>query len=125
MWTCVADQDQKELDVKEVLCKILECKGSTLEQAQSQLREKLAGERYLLVLDDVWTEDRFQWRDLVKYLVGGLKGSWIMVTTRSHKTATIVDGEVYELQGLSKEYSWSLFEQSAFSSDELSNPPTS
>ncbi|XP_056694234.1 putative disease resistance protein RGA3 isoform X3 [Spinacia oleracea] len=123
-WTCVSDQDQKDMDVKEILCKILEENNanSTMNKVQSQLKEKLSGEKYLLVLDDVWTEKRHQWCDLANYFAGGESGSCILVTTRSHKTATIVGGSIYELQGLSEENSWRLFERAAFASDH-SKPP--
>ncbi|KAL2920499.1 putative disease resistance protein RGA1 [Bienertia sinuspersici] len=99
MWTCVADQDQKQLDVKGILRMILASVDnnlnldSTLDQIQSQLLHKLAGRKYLLVLDDVWTENRTQWGELVKYLNGGETGSWILVTTRSQKTAIVVDDQ--------------------------------
>lgn len=124
IWTCVSDEDQKELDVKLVICKILGQNydsGSTMEEVQNQLREKLQGKKYLLVLDDVWTEKHIQWRDLVKYLIGGQRGSWIIVTTRSQETATIVGGLHHELQGLSTENAWRLFETTAFASNQ-SNP---
>uniref|UniRef100_A0A803MWR1 NB-ARC domain-containing protein n=1 Tax=Chenopodium quinoa TaxID=63459 RepID=A0A803MWR1_CHEQI len=124
-WTCVADQDQKELDVKEVICKIMGQKFDecyTMDKVQSLVQEQLQGEKYLLVLDDVWTEKHIQWLDLVKYFIGGQRGSWIVVTTRSQKTATIVGGQMYNLQGLSKENSWLLFEHNAFTSEQ-SNPP--
>lgn len=131
MWTCISDQDQKQLDVSEVLLKILASaatdnnfdQGSTLDWVQFQLREKLAGKKYLLVLDDVWTEDRVQWFELEQYLIGGQEGSWILVTTRSERTASIVgDGRMYRLQGLSVENSWQLFKKAAFKPD-ASNPP--
>ena len=73
--------------------------SSSLDCVQIQLREQLAGKKCLLVLDDVWTEDRVQWYELEKYLIGSEGGSWILVTTRSEKTATIIgDGRMYKLQ---------------------------
>ncbi|XP_021741149.1 disease resistance protein RGA2-like [Chenopodium quinoa] len=125
-WTCVGCQDQIELDVKQVLCKILgqDHEGSNyMERVQSIIRKQLAGQRYLIILDDVWFENRNQWCDLVKYLAGGQRGCWIMVTTRSHTTAMMVDGAVHELQIFSKENCWRLFEQMAFTTDQSSNPP--
>uniref|UniRef100_A0A803LMJ4 Uncharacterized protein n=1 Tax=Chenopodium quinoa TaxID=63459 RepID=A0A803LMJ4_CHEQI len=129
LWTCFSDQDQKQLDVKDILCKILASatdkphKDFTMDQVQKQLRDQLAGKKYLLVLDDVWSEKRDQWRDLERFLIGGQKGSWILVTTRSLVTARIIgDGLTYELQGLSEENSWCLFERMAFGL-QSSNPP--
>ncbi|XP_021721715.1 putative disease resistance protein RGA3 [Chenopodium quinoa] len=127
LWTCISN-DQNQLDICGTLKKILESangqnhEGSTMDQVQSQLREQLASQRYLLVLDDVWTENHIKWDELVKNLVGPQKGSWILVTTRSKTTATMVGGAMYELQALSKDNSWHLFAKIAFRPDQ-SNPP--
>ncbi|XP_021773522.1 putative disease resistance protein RGA3 [Chenopodium quinoa] len=53
-------------------------------------------------------------------LIGGHKGSWIVVTIRSRETPRIIgNGLIYELQGLSKKNSWCLFQKAAF---ELEQP---
>ncbi|CAO2839103.1 unnamed protein product [Amaranthus hypochondriacus] len=128
VWTCVSDHDQVELDVEGILRKILASAtgsnqdGLPKEEVQRRLREILASNKYLLVLDDVWTEKRNQWLNLVEFLLGGQRGSWIVVTTRSQETARIVGSDsVHQLQGLSKENSWRLFEKVAFESEQ-SNP---
>uniref|UniRef100_A0A803KT40 Uncharacterized protein n=1 Tax=Chenopodium quinoa TaxID=63459 RepID=A0A803KT40_CHEQI len=129
MWTCVSDQDQKQFDVKEILCKILASatgqshEHTTMDQVQKQLRDQLADQKNLLVLDDVWSEKCDQWRDLERFLIGGQKGSWILVTTRSLATANFIgDGSTHQLQGLSEENSWCLFQRMAFGL-QSSNPP--
>uniref|UniRef100_A0A803LB19 Uncharacterized protein n=1 Tax=Chenopodium quinoa TaxID=63459 RepID=A0A803LB19_CHEQI len=129
LWTCVADENQEVLDVRGILDKILlatghkKDEGSTMDMLQNQLRKKLAENKYLLVLDDVWTESCEQWNALTQYLKGGKKGSWIVVTTRSRRTAEIIeDGLRHELNGLSKEDSVCLFKRVAFRS-QPSNPP--
>ncbi|KAH9624579.1 hypothetical protein KSS87_023014 [Heliosperma pusillum] len=121
LWTCVSDQDQTEFDVKTILAQIMESAthqkydGSSMELLINQLREELAGQRFMIVLDDVWTENRDEWRKLVGHLMGGKRGSWVVVTTRSKETANIVgSSHVYELQGLSDENSWRLFQMVAF-----------
>ncbi|XP_074319607.1 disease resistance protein RGA2-like [Silene latifolia] len=127
MWACVNDQDQNQLGVKENLIKILRsavgdnrCDGYSLDQVQCQLRQQLAENKYLLVLDDVWTEDREEWLKLERFIKGGKKGSWVIVTTRSMETARIVgNGLIYRLEGLSCDYSWRLFQMMAF---EQANP---
>ncbi|XP_074319608.1 putative disease resistance protein RGA1 [Silene latifolia] len=110
------------MGVKENLIKILRsavgdnrCDGYSLDQVQCQLRQQLAENKYLLVLDDVWTEDREEWLKLEKYIKGGKKGSWVVVTTRSMETARIVgNGLKHELEGLSSDHSWHLFQRMAF-----------
>ncbi|KAJ8438864.1 hypothetical protein Cgig2_007709 [Carnegiea gigantea] len=86
-----------------------------LEPLHKKLWEQLEGKKYLLVLDDLWNENRLQWLELIKYLTSNVRGSWILVTTRSEKTATIVEHEhIYKLEGLSKEDSWCIFDMTAF-----------
>ncbi|XP_057247824.1 putative disease resistance protein RGA3 isoform X2 [Beta vulgaris subsp. vulgaris] len=125
LWTCVSDHDQKQLDVEGILRKILasitghQPDGSTKEWVQSQIREKLASNKCLLVLDDVWTENRNHWLNLVQFLLGAQMQSWVLVTTRSQETARIIgDGFSHKLQGLSNENSWHLFKKVAFGSEQ-------
>ncbi|XP_052107288.1 putative disease resistance protein RGA1 isoform X3 [Arachis duranensis] len=105
MWVCVSD----EFDIKQLIIKIINAaivSGTTsadalvyqqtlrdmdIEQLQYLLRNKLTGQKFLLVLDDVWSEDRAKWiqlRDLIK--AGGAEGSKIVVTTRSRSVASIM-----------------------------------
>ncbi|XP_074285878.1 putative disease resistance protein RGA1 [Silene latifolia] len=121
LWACVSDENGKEFDVKMILTKILESvshekhDGFTMDLVQRKLLGLLGGKRYLIVLDDVWNEDREKWLDLRKFLMGGGAGSRVLVTTRSERTGTVVDEEhIYELRGLSPENSWRLFEMTAF-----------
>ncbi|XP_048492253.1 putative disease resistance protein RGA1 [Beta vulgaris subsp. vulgaris] len=125
LWTCVSDHDQKQLDVEGILRKILASvtghhpDGSTKEWVQSQVQEKLASDKCLLVLDDVWTENRNQWLNLAEFLLGAQMRSWVLVTTRSQETARIIgDGFSHKLQGLSNENSWRLFKKVAFGSEQ-------
>ncbi|XP_074285876.1 putative disease resistance protein RGA1 [Silene latifolia] len=121
LWTCVSDESADEFDVKTILARILESAsddkhdGFTMDLVQRKLLGFLGGRKYLIVLDDVWNEDREKWLGLRKFLMGGGAGSRIIVTTRSERTAVVVDEEhIYELKGLSPENSWHLFEMTAF-----------
>ncbi|XP_074321401.1 putative disease resistance protein RGA1 [Silene latifolia] len=122
-WTCIADQDQEQWDLKGFLGKVV--KGlpidnlSSLEQIHHQVREKLGGKKYLLVLDDVWTENYQKWQQFEAFLKVGRRGSRIVVTTRSKTTAQMIgDDKVHELLGLSDMDSWYLFERMAFQARE-------
>ncbi|XP_074293548.1 uncharacterized protein LOC141620625 [Silene latifolia] len=96
---------------------------TSLEQMHLKIRKQLGGKKYLLVLDDVWTESYHRWQDLENLLEAGASGSRIVVTTRSKKTAQIVaDVRVHELQGLREDESWRLFERMAFLPKQLENP---
>ncbi|KAM1312824.1 hypothetical protein ACFX2F_016933 [Malus domestica] len=62
-----------------------------LEELQVLLQKKLDGKRYLLVLDDVWNENRNNWLQSNDLLSGGAKGGKIVVTTRSTKDTSVMD----------------------------------
>ncbi|MBA0861435.1 hypothetical protein Goshw_027807, partial [Gossypium schwendimanii] len=88
-----------------------------MDQLQKQLRDKIDGKKYLLLLDDIWNENEQQWLSLKKLLMGGAKGSRIIVTTRSLRVAKIAnrcDSHVLKLKGLSDDDAWSLFKKIAF-----------
>ncbi|KAG4123568.1 hypothetical protein ERO13_D11G333900v2 [Gossypium hirsutum] len=86
-----------------------------MDQLQSQLRGKIGGKKYLLVLDDIWNEEWEEWVSLKELLVGGAKGSRIIVTTRSLRVAKITSKcQPYVLKGLSDDDAWSLFKEIAF-----------
>ncbi|TYJ12537.1 hypothetical protein E1A91_A11G358700v1, partial [Gossypium mustelinum] len=103
MWVCVSyvfDAPKKNLE---------------MDQLQDQLREKIGGKKYLLVLDDIWNEDWEEWVSLEELLIDGAKGSKIIVTTRSFKVAKITSkGQPHVLKGLSGDDAWSLFREIAF-----------
>ncbi|KAG2405640.1 putative disease resistance protein [Vigna angularis] len=86
-------------------------KNFDIEQLQTVLKLKLSGQKYFLVLDDIWNDNRAKWtelKDLIK--VGGV-GSKILVTTRSNSIASMM-GTVpsYVLEGLSMENCYALAE---------------
>ncbi|CAJ1911707.1 unnamed protein product [Sphenostylis stenocarpa] len=138
MWVCVSE----DFDIKQVIVKIINSANDSaslahahdgqqnlnildMEQLQNQLRNKLAGKKFLLVLDDVWNEDRVKWVELRNLIqVGAAAGSKILVTTRSHSIASLM-GTVssHILQGLSLEDSLSLFIKWAFKEGEEENYP--
>ncbi|XP_027337674.1 putative disease resistance protein RGA1 [Abrus precatorius] len=121
MWVCVSDN----FDVKTILKKILEsvtrrptADGSSLDYLQEELREKISGKKYLLVLDDTWNERSDKWAELKKYLMCGAQDSKILVTTRSKKVANAMTATTsYLLKGLTDEESWSLLKNIAFEGD--------
>ncbi|CAO2820762.1 unnamed protein product [Amaranthus hypochondriacus] len=118
LWVCVSDV----FDVKEITEKILKSVTNSetpkleMDQLQSRLRNEIGDQKYLLVLDDVWNESREEWLKMRALLKIGKNGSKILVTTRSSKVAKIMCTfpTPYDLQGLSEEKSWELFEKLAF-----------
>ncbi|XP_074285700.1 putative disease resistance protein RGA1 isoform X1 [Silene latifolia] len=122
-WTCIGDQDEQKWSLKGYLGKVVKGSSiddkSSLEEMHHEVKGQLEGKKYLLVLDDVWTETYNEWQQFEGFLKVGGSGSWIIVTTRSKTTAEMIGGDrVHVLQGLSKPESWHLFERMAFHTEE-------
>ncbi|KAJ1442410.1 P-loop containing nucleoside triphosphate hydrolase [Sesbania bispinosa] len=112
IWVCVSH----DFDVKTIATKIIGSKtNDVMDQVQLELRRRIEGRRYLLVLDDIWNENRENWLQLMTLLVDGAIGSKIIITTRSEKVAKISGtSSLFCLKGLDQEKSWKLFSQLAF-----------
>ncbi|XP_030927376.1 putative disease resistance protein RGA4 [Quercus lobata] len=94
------------------------------EELQLRLRELLKDKKFLLVLDDVWNEDRNKWMELEDLLLGGCNGSKIIVTTRNKSVANIMrTAPTYHLDSLSQEDCLSLFVKLAFKEGEEKQYP--
>ncbi|XLT61526.1 hypothetical protein HN873_018050 [Arachis hypogaea] len=95
-----------------------------IEQLQYRLRNMLEGKKFLLVLDDVWNEDRVKWVELQHLISVGAQGNKVIVTTRSQSIASIMGTVAYShhLKGLSPKDSLRLFVRWAFKGDEGKYP---
>ncbi|XP_050284776.1 putative disease resistance protein RGA4 isoform X4 [Quercus robur] len=127
MWACISDVFDLKVIIENI---IASTSGNTpvgnlvIDQLQGQLREKIDKKKYLLVLDDIWNEDPENWRELKSLLMGGYKGSKIIITTRIKLVAEITRTiSPYFLKGLSEEQSWVLFRQVAFRKWQETNNP--
>ncbi|XP_057519331.1 putative disease resistance protein RGA1 [Amaranthus tricolor] len=126
MWVCVSIDFHTKL-LRKILTSVTnqtEHYGLEMEQLQRKLRQELEGKKYLLVLDDVWDEDFDKWSKLKILLMGGGRGSRIIVTTRSKIVAHVVGNRyTYELSGLSEKDSWNLFKRMTLESREHEMEP--
>ncbi|XP_060670703.1 putative disease resistance protein RGA1 [Ziziphus jujuba] len=121
LWVSVPKVFDLELVVKEVFQSARQGERSTditLDQMQKDIREKIKGKQFLLVLDDIWDLDnREKWLSLENLLRDGSSGSRIIVTTRDKEVARIINGPEeppYILEALDDNKAWSLFEKLAF-----------
>ncbi|XP_075639650.1 putative disease resistance protein RGA1 [Castanea sativa] len=117
MWVCVSEDFDVIWLIKEILKSALGKIDETLslDWLQIHLRELIKDKKFLLVLDDVWNEDRKKWIELENLLLGDCKGSKILVTTRNSSVATIMGtATTYNLKGLPEEDCMSLFVKLAF-----------
>ncbi|KAJ1382313.1 Virus X resistance protein-like, coiled-coil domain [Sesbania bispinosa] len=120
MWVCVSE----DFEVKYILNKMLQSLKNhdfgdlELDILQKKLREELNGQRYMLVLDDVWNESQLKWNALRTHLMCGGEGSKILVTTRSTMVSHIMNiNNPYVLKGLTKEQSWTLLKKLTIGED--------
>ncbi|KAK4591856.1 hypothetical protein RGQ29_016350, partial [Quercus rubra] len=127
MWVCISDVFELKIIIEKIIASVKgkAPKNREMDHLQTKLRKKIDKKKYLLVLDDVWNEDRGKWLNLRDFLMGGSRGSKIIITTRSKLVAKITHTvSPYILKGLSEEQSWSLFKQVAFSKGQVANNPT-
>ena len=117
VWICVSD----DFDIRRLAMEILNStNGSndgdlTMDQLQTRLRDLLKDKRFLIVMDDVWNDVPEKWFELRDLLMGGSKGSKVMVTTRKSSVASFMGSvPIYSLEGLSSEDCLSLFLKWAF-----------
>ncbi|KAG6530868.1 hypothetical protein ZIOFF_004629 [Zingiber officinale] len=93
------------------------CDITTFALLQEILKKKITPERFLLVLGDVWNDDRHKWESLCEPLRSGKPGSKILVTTRSRQIANMVgDVDPIHLEGLNQWSFWEFFKKCAFGS---------
>ncbi|KAL1312419.1 hypothetical protein HN51_039035 [Arachis hypogaea] len=137
MWVCVSD----DFNIKQLIIKIINAasnfvstgalpghqnlKELEVEQLQYCLRNMLEGQKFFLVLDDVWNEDRVKWVALQDLISVGAQGSKVIVTTRSPSIASMMGTVAYShhLKSLSPEDSLRLFVRWAFKEGEEGKYP--
>nr|XP_027062694.1 putative disease resistance protein RGA3 [Coffea arabica] len=116
-WICVSDP----FDQNRVAKAILENAGKSppglleLEPLLQLLKETFSGKRFLLVLDDVWTEDDSKWKPFQYSLKDGAPGSVILVTTRSQRVARVMGStDTHHLSLISDSDCWLIMQRIAF-----------
>ncbi|KAL6905719.1 hypothetical protein ACP4OV_003320 [Aristida adscensionis] len=109
----------QDFDVEKLVEKLFEAiageksEWHPLQRMSKIIQDKLTGKRYLLVIDDVWTDNRIEWEQFMVHLKNGVPGSKILLTTRSKKVAEALEStNLFNLPFLSEVNSWQLFEQS-------------
>ncbi|XP_057999226.1 putative disease resistance protein RGA1 [Hevea brasiliensis] len=127
LWVCVSEV----FELEKVIIKILSSASPgqrymdlDIDELQRALRQALDGRKYLLILDDVWSEDPRKWLELKALLMRGANGSKILVTTRSSRVASIMGTDsAYDLNDLPYQHCLSLFFRSAFKGEQEKQNP--
>ncbi|KDP47138.1 hypothetical protein JCGZ_22134 [Jatropha curcas] len=82
--------------------------------------ERLSNEEYLIVLDDIWSENYDDWTKLCSPFVVGAPGSKIIITTRNEGVSKLMGAVyVYSLKELSYGDRFSLFTRHALNSNDF------
>ncbi|XP_044460776.1 putative disease resistance RPP13-like protein 1 [Mangifera indica] len=126
VWVFVSDQFDVTRVIKTILTSVTSksVDFDDLNLLQVSLREKLAGKRFLLVLDDVWSRRNNDWDLIWNPLKTGATGSKIIVTTRdSNIAASIGTVPAHPLEFLSFEDCLSVFMDHAFENQNFNSMP--
>ncbi|KAK9137839.1 hypothetical protein Sjap_008433 [Stephania japonica] len=121
MWVYVSETFDVKRVLKDMLDSISDNKFevSSLDVMQTSLRDELNRKTFLLVLDDMWNDSQLsdKWDALrMCFKFANHQGSRVMVTTRSREVASTVGTlPTYDLQVLSSDDCWNLFEKRVFS----------
>ncbi|KAL7106391.1 hypothetical protein ACP275_07G110500 [Erythranthe tilingii] len=118
-WVHVSENFDVVILFKKILTSLT---GKNIELGNKQallekLQKKLGTERFLLVLDDVWNDNRKKWDDFINSLrnISCATGNGIMVTTRLENVASLVATlGIHKLKDLSKDECWSIIKAKAF-----------
>ncbi|MED6174843.1 hypothetical protein PIB30_072879 [Stylosanthes scabra] len=121
-WVCVAESPNPINVTKTIIGAIdsSPCNMDHFDSLQTNLKQKLSGKTFLVVLDDVWNDEQDTWEEFLKPFRYGNNGSKILLTTRSEKVASVfaANNLHYQLSLLSEEDCWSVFlKHSSISTD--------
>lgn len=125
VWASVSD----DFDVLSMTKTILESLthrtlGADLNLLQVRLQGILTDKKFLLVLDDVWNENYYNWEVLCSPFRSGAPGSKVVVTTRNEGVASIMGAvAAYRLKELPYDSCFPLFTQLALGTNNFDGHP--
>ncbi|XP_020990377.1 putative disease resistance protein At3g14460 [Arachis duranensis] len=116
-WVCVSEKFEV-VETTRNLIKEISPDAQGLEHFNSlhrALKEELSNKKFLIVLDDVWSDDGDKWSNfMTPFQQNGNKGSVVLLTTREENVASAVQNcSPYFLKKLSEDYCWSVFAENA------------
>ncbi|XP_031268632.1 putative disease resistance protein RGA3 [Pistacia vera] len=118
IWVCVSEPFD-ELRIAKAILESLTNSAPNLNELETvvqNIHQLIGGRKFLLVLDDIWTENLKNWDQLKRSLKCGSLESRILVTTRKENAAKAIGTtKIIPLGTLSEEKCWSLFSKVVFS----------
>lgn len=117
IWVSVSQKFTEEQIMRSILRNLGDASiGDDRGDLLRRINQYLLGKRFLIVLDDVWSEDTSWWLRIYEGLPKG-SGSCIMVTTRIEEVARkmgVQEARIHRPKVLGEGHSWSLFCNVAF-----------
>lgn len=117
MWVSVSQTFTEEQIMRSMLRTLGDASvGDDRGELLRKINLYLSGKRYLLVMDDVWSEKTDWWQRICEGLPKG-KGNCVIITTRNERVARkmgVKEEKVHRPKFLSKDDSWLLFRKIAF-----------
>ncbi|XP_070682205.1 putative disease resistance protein RGA3 [Malus domestica] len=120
IWVCVSDPFDEIKIAKAIIEGVKKDTSPNSDELETFLQcmsKSIEGKKFLLVLDDVWTEDQGKWEKLKLPLIqSGAHGSRILVTTRKQEVADMMGAPTHTiyLERLSEQNCLSIFNRMAF-----------
>ena len=122
IWVCVT----VNFDLSRILRDIMMRSNSKINHANSSLNQLcedfqkfVRGKCFLLVLDDVWTDNDEEWKRLLDLLREGAKQSRVLATSQKTEVCHVQYMQItHNLNFLSYDDCWSLFQRTAFGQDD-------
>ncbi|XP_060669472.1 putative disease resistance RPP13-like protein 1 [Ziziphus jujuba] len=90
--------------------------ANNLDLLQSRLKEELVGKKFLIILDDVWTQNYDDWKAMSLPFNHRAQRSKIIITTRNEGPVdmTVNIPTRFQLKSLNEEDCWQMFAKHAF-----------
>ncbi|XP_031113072.1 putative late blight resistance protein homolog R1A-3 [Ipomoea triloba] len=112
IWVVVSQHHNK----RQMLLDLLGSKNNSSDEDDLalQLYQSLKGQRYLVVMDDVWSIE--SWNDVKSCFPDDINGSRVLLTTRVAEVATCIGSNndfSHQMQFLDQNESWDLFRKKA------------
>ncbi|XP_031275639.1 putative disease resistance protein RGA3 isoform X1 [Pistacia vera] len=117
-WVCVSEPFDENRIAKAIIESLEGCTPNLgeLESLFQRISRSIAGKKFLLILDDVWSDDYKKWEPLHHCLKNGLRGSKILITTRKESVAGMMESiGIIAVKEMPNEECWLLFRRFAFS----------
>nr|XP_043615988.1 putative disease resistance RPP13-like protein 1 [Erigeron canadensis] len=126
VWVCVSD-DFDVFKISEAIFRAMSSENrefKELNELQIALLDQIKEKQFLLVLDDIWSEEYHNWENLVKPFDAGALGSKIILTTRKEGLLKQIGfNHLDKLDSLSHDDAMSLLARHALDADNFNSHP--